>query len=92
MTKDDGIPEFLGGQSGTYHRLIAAGHIDDSCLSERGQRALRWLSEADYETIGGLEEILRLVHKGGACRHGFSNPTWCAICTPVRDAQDVSRR
>jgi hypothetical protein len=92
MTKDDGVPEVFGGQSGAYNRLVAAGHIDDSRLSERGQRALRWLSEADYETIGGLEELLRLVHKGGACRHGFSNPTWCAICTPAKEAPGVSRK
>ncbi|MGH2771315.1 MAG: hypothetical protein ACRDJF_12465 [Actinomycetota bacterium] len=73
---------------GAYQRLVTAGHIDDSRLSERGRRVLRWLSESDHETIGGLEELLRLVREGAACPHGFSNPTWCAICTPVKDAWD----
>ncbi|MGH2707464.1 MAG: hypothetical protein ACRDJK_04135 [Actinomycetota bacterium] len=92
MTKDDDVPEVFGRQPGTYHRLIAAGHIDDSRLSDRGQRVLRWLSESDYDTIGGLEELLRLVRKGAECRHGFANPTWCAICTPAKDAPHVSRK
>ncbi len=82
MAKDNHTPEAVWEKPGSYHRLVAAGHIDDSRLSERGRRALWWLSESDYDTIGGLEELLRLVHEGGACRHGFSNPTWCAICTP----------
>jgi hypothetical protein len=92
MTNDNHLPEATWATPGTYLRLVAAGHIDDSCLSERGRRVLRWLSESDGETIGGLEEILRLVHEGGACRHGFSNPTWCAICTPSEGRPDISRR
>ncbi len=92
MTKDDDVPEVLRNKLGAYQQLVTAGHIGDSRLSQRGRRILRWLSESDYDTIGGLEELLRLVHEGGACRHRFSNLTWCAICTPVKDARDVSRK
>lgn len=61
-------------EAGYRHRIVAAAGIDPDDLSEQGRRILRWLSQWDDWTVGGLEEILTATCAASQKQPGPSRP------------------